>query len=630
MKSYTGGRAGERLRRDIGNRLRNQVRGVVHWPSGLTRNRFLICFATIIVLSALLLVPLPRRGAAVATYNASHPGAARVVAMTTAFLSQSPQDSVARAPKWVSQSLRLSYNLTLGVVLLVALTTGFVAAYLYRFAPWIYHSDSRLCLLAALVSLCVLGLKVGAMLLGVNLTSLEFGYISILCISAATMAITVLLEPYIALVAASLLALLSTLILGNELRYCLMTYVVALVATLSVSAIRGRGDVIRAGYSLVLANVVLAFLIGQVEGDSWTTIGIASLWGAVTGFLSVALFWLGVGLFERPFGTTTHLGLLELSDPNRPLLREFSRTCPGTFAHSLSVGALAAAAADAVGADALLCRVGAYYHDIGKMRRAEFFVENQLGENIHERLNPSLSALVVTAHVKQGLEIAEEAKLPPAIRDIIVQHHGTSLIRYFYHLASEGAAGDADSALEQHFRYPGPKPQTAEAAIMMLADTVEAASRVLERPTPARVDEFVQKMIDEKLADGQLDDAPITLKDLALIKQAFIRVLGGMLHNRLEYPSPAGSGQAGHAVDRECVPARAATTDNRSSSSAKRDRGRSSRTKLRRNPGKLASNEAAIATRNGHGKPAERLFVAAYSSDASSPQSGAQGDGSYS
>jgi hypothetical protein len=457
----------------------------------------------------------------------------------------------------------------LGVGLLVALMVGFVALYLNRFDPALYRSDSRMALLAILTALCVLGLKIGGMLLGVNLDNLQFGYISLLCITAVTMAITVLLEPYIALIVAALLSVLSTLILGNELQYCLMTYASSLVALISVSALKSRGDVLRAGGILALTNVVLTVLLGEVSSDSAAKIFEGSLWAAVAGMLSVALFSIGVAIFERPFGLCTHLGLLELSDPNRPLLQQFCHECPGSYAHSISVGNLASAAADSIGADSLLCRVAAYYHDIGKLRRAHFFVENQSGDNVHERLNPSLSALIVTAHVKDGVEIAKEAKLPPAIRDLISQHHGTSLIRYFYHRASEGCADNQAGALEHQFRYPGPKPQTREAVIMMLADCVEAASHVLERPTPARVEEFVQKMIDEKLRDKQLEEAPITLQDLASIKATFVRLLCGMLHSRVEYPElPAGKPQQANgkiAHDEDTAPPRNGNDDLRES-----------------------------------------------------------------
>jgi putative nucleotidyltransferase with HDIG domain len=200
------------------------------------------------------------------------------------------------------------------------------------------------------------------------------------------------------------------------------------------------------------------------------------------------------------------------------------------------VGNLAAAAAEAIGADSMLARVAAYYHDLGKMMRASFFIENQSGENVHERLKPSLSAIIVNSHVRDGARIADEEKLPPVIRDIIVQHHGTSLMKYFYHRATNGDCRPQDSALEQQFRYPGPKPQTKEAAILMLADVVEAASHMLQKPTPGQIDEFVARMIDEKISDGQLQECPLTLRDLHTIRSVFARQLVGMLHSRVAYP----------------------------------------------------------------------------------------------
>jgi putative nucleotidyltransferase with HDIG domain len=300
-------------------------------------------------------------------------------------------------------------------------------------------------------------------------------------------------------------------------------------------------------------------------------------------------------------------------------LQEFSRACPGTYAHSLSVGCLASAAAEEIDADGILCRVAAYYHDIGKMRRAEFFVENQSGYNVHDNLNPSLSALIVTAHVKQGLMIAEEAKLPLAIRDIIAQHHGTSLIRYFYYQASEGIeASISGGAFEQQFRYPGPKPQTVEAGIMMLADAVEAASRVLERPTQPRIEELVHRLVDEKLAEGQLDEAPLRLKDLTLIKAAFVRVLSGMLHSRVEYP------EIQHG-DAEVLPTQLPLVrEVARPRPTKATRAGSLRGKMRRSPGKLSDDECRVTPGNGFEKSGEPIFVASFGSDASSHAPGPQ------
>jgi len=341
----------------------------------------------------------------------------------------------------------------------------------------------------------------------------------------------------VALLVTALLAAQSGVILGGDLRFSILTLLSTWVAIFAVSDIRSRSDVLRAGGILCAANVVLSLLVGQLQSDSRADIGQSVVWAFFSGALSVALFGVSAALFERLFGITTHLGLLELSDPNRPLLRRFCELAPGTYTHSILVGNLAVSAAEAIGADALLCRVGALYHDLGKMQRAQFFVENQAGgDNAHERLNPSLSALVVTAHVKDGLEIAEREKLPPVVKAFIVEHHGTSLIRYFYHQQCAGDDSEAAPALEHQFRYGGPKPQSRETAILMLADSVEAASRTLDKPTLGRIEDLVTKIIDSQLADGQLDECDITQKDLRGIQGAFARLLSGMLHSRIDYP----------------------------------------------------------------------------------------------
>jgi putative nucleotidyltransferase with HDIG domain len=279
-------------------------------------------------------------------------------------------------------------------------------------------------------------------------------------------------------------------------------------------------------------------LVGQLEGDLPQELLYGAVWGVVSGLFALVLFWLGVAVFEKPFGITTHLRLLELTDPATPVLQEFRMRVPGTYAHSLMVANLAHSAAEAIGADALLVRVAAYYHDLGKMNRPEFFIENQgNGDNVHDRLSPSLSALILINHVKEGLEMAEGMGLPPLVRQVIQQHHGTTLMKYFYHRASGGVQ---NATLEAQFRYPGPKPQTKEAAILMLADSVEAASRTLDKPTPVRVSEFVARMVEDKRADGQLDECDLTMRDLRVVQDLFVRTLCGTLHARIEYPgSPA-------------------------------------------------------------------------------------------
>jgi putative nucleotidyltransferase with HDIG domain len=242
-----------------------------------------------------------------------------------------------------------------------------------------------------------------------------------------------------------------------------------------------------------------------------------------------------IGVFEKFFDVTTDITLLELSDLNHPLLKRLSVEAPGTFHHSIIVGNLAEAAAKEIGANSLLARVGCYYHDIGKMQRAEYFVENQAGAmNKHESLTPTMSSLILSKHVRAGMELAEEYKLPLAVKQFIPEHHGTSVMAYFYHKAQETM--DAKDINENDFRYPGPKPQSKETAIAMLADTVEAASRTLPNPNLQRVSALVENLIEKRFQEGELDECDITLRELNKIKDAFIHILMGIHHLRIEYP----------------------------------------------------------------------------------------------
>jgi putative nucleotidyltransferase with HDIG domain len=282
------------------------------------------------------------------------------------------------------------------------------------------------------------------------------------------------------------------------------------------------------------ANAVAIVGMGLAEGrELYPAAVVAGAWGVAGGLLA-GVAAIGVLPFvEQLFGLVTPIKLLELGNPAHPLLRRLQLEAPGTYHHSIMVSNLAEAAAEAVGADALLARIGTYYHDIGKLRRPAFFVENQLGiDNPHEKMTPSLSALTVAAHVRDGLELAREYGLPPVIQEFIAQHHGTTRLTYFHHQALE--RGDAVD--EATFRYEGPRPQRREVAIVMLADAVEAAVRSLTRPTPDRLEETVRRIVREKLEDGQLDECGLTFRDLDRIVGAFVRILSGMLHPRLEYP----------------------------------------------------------------------------------------------
>jgi len=261
------------------------------------------------------------------------------------------------------------------------------------------------------------------------------------------------------------------------------------------------------------------------------------LMASVNGILASAMASMLLPALESIFKITTDIRLLELSNLNAPILRRLSVEAPGTYHHSLMVGTLAESAAEAVGANPLLVRVGAYYHDLGKMLKPEYFVENQVfGINKHETLSPNMSSLIIASHVKDGLELAKEIGLAERIRDLIPQHHGTRLMTYFYQKARESADSKNQDVVEADFRYPGPKPQTKEAAIVMMADSVEAASRTLTSPTPAQIQGMINRLVDAIIADNQLDECDITLREVRLVKESFFKILTGIYHRRIDYP----------------------------------------------------------------------------------------------
>jgi len=257
-------------------------------------------------------------------------------------------------------------------------------------------------------------------------------------------------------------------------------------------------------------------------------------WGILSGISSAVLTIGTLPFLEWAFGVTTSFRLLELSSPNQPLLKDLMINAPGTYNHSVVAGNLVERGAEVIGANPLLARVGAYYHDIGKMKRPFFFIENQLDINEHDRINPNLSCLIITAHVKEGVELARQNRLPQEIIDIIQQHHGTTRVDYFYHRAKEKL--EKQEISEDGFRYSGSRPRSKEAALVMLADSVEAAARTMVKPSLNRLEQLIRKIVQSKLEDGQLDESELTMADLEKIIKAFSQVLSSVYHYRIEYP----------------------------------------------------------------------------------------------
>jgi hypothetical protein len=293
--------------------------------------------------------------------------------------------------------------------------------------------------------------------------------------------------------------------------------------------------------------MVLALSIESLHGSLYSLESLIALASAFIGGILVGVVATGIlPLIEMAFRYTSDIKLLELANLDQPLLRDLMVQAPGTYHHSVIVSNMVEASATAVNANPLLAKVAAYYHDIGKMSKPPYFVENQANrENKHEKLAPSMSSLILISHVKDGVELASEHKLGREITDIIRQHHGTSLISFFYEKAKEQREKKTGKALqvkEEDFRYPGPKPQTKEAGLVMLADVVEAASKTLVDPTAARIQGMVQKIINKVFSDGQLNECELTLKDLNEIAKSFNKTLSGIFHHRIEYPEPVARG----------------------------------------------------------------------------------------
>ena len=366
-------------------------------------------------------------------------------------------------------------------------------------------------------------------------------------VAATAMLVRLVLNSETAVVVTLLFAALAGLMADQSLYFMCYSALGGLVGATSVRTVKNRMGLIWSGLNVALVNVlcVATFLLidGRLLGGSAMDASaqamaycfLAACGGIAAGFIATAL----LPIFETAFGYTTDIKLLELSNLNHPALRELIMRAPGSYHHSMMVGSLSEAAAEAIGCNPLLSRVGAYYHDIGKAKNPQYFAENQkLGENPHDKLKPNISALVIKAHVKDGIEMARQYRLPVVIQDFIAQHHGTSLIRYFYHKAKQLEDPDIPEVREADYRYPGPKPQTRETAICLLADGIEAASRAMPDPSPARLRGLVQKMINLAFTDGQLDECDLTLKDLNQIADAFHRILTGIYHHRPEYPGP--------------------------------------------------------------------------------------------
>ncbi len=431
----------------------------------------------------------------------------------------------------------------------ILLISSLLAFFLYRYTRYHQRYFRKVRQLHALLALAIISmLLLSAAMIWIarevsdNLSA-PFddpgSYIFLIPLAGGSILVALLASGRISMVYSGFTALLFAALNGWDAYAMTWALLVQWAGIYAITTYRERAALLRAGLVVGLAGAAAALAVAAVRNGlvppsrGLFEAALAFGGGAVGTGLIVSF---ALPLFEELFKVLTDLRLLELSNVNHPLLSEFAVRAPGSYNHSLVVGTLAEEAARAIGANSLFCRVAAFYHDIGKIRKPEYYVENQRGSNPHDRLSPFMSALIIAAHVKDGIRLGREAGLPEQILDVVPQHHGTRLMSYFYDKARRAADPSLGPVTEADFRYPGPKPQTKETAIFMLADAIEAAARTLDDPTPGRLRELIHKMAQIVVLDGQLDECDLTFADLEKIEESFLRTLTSMFHHRVDYP----------------------------------------------------------------------------------------------
>jgi len=421
----------------------------------------------------------------------------------------------------------------LGRLMMVAVVISFFFTFLLTYRSYIF-SYWKLVLLISLIFAIIIGLT--------ELFVFRFELSEYLIpISVAAMLLTILFDARIGFMGTISITLLSGVLIGNNLEFIVTIIFISSVAMYMVRRLRTRSQFITTILAMMVASLFVVVAHGLYKGHVWPDMQIDLIYLMVASLLTPIITYGLIGIIEVTFGITTDLTLLELLDFNHPLLKRMQRDANGTFNHSIVVGNLAEACADAINARALLCRVGAYYHDIGKMVRPEYFIENQFsGENKHDGLTEAMSAKIIRNHVSEGLKLAEEYGLPKIVSDFIPMHHGTTRVEYFYRKALENSNGKAVD--DQAFRYSGPKPNSKETGILMLCEAIEAAVRSIKDPDVFKIEEMLEKIFKKRLDEGQLDECPLTIDDLRKIKgeidgqTGMLPVLRGIYHIRIEYP----------------------------------------------------------------------------------------------
>lgn len=426
----------------------------------------------------------------------------------------------------------------IGMLALVCIVTAALGGYIKHYQPRIIRNHARGFAIAVLLL---------SMLLLAQLAAIGTGPLYLFGIAPTILVAMILAIAYdqrFAMGVASTHALLVTAALGQGVGFFVVLFIGVLTCCYLLDEIRSRSRLIEIGGATGLAMMLATLAVGLVNmqpREPFTYVGLDVLYAGGAG-IAVGFCVLGILPFiERAFRITTGMTLLELADASHPLLRRLSVEAPGTYNHSLQVATLSEAAAEAIGANSLLCRVGSYYHDVGKINKADYFIENQSdGVNRHINLSPSVSLLIIIGHVKDGVELAKEYGLPPVLIQFIQQHHGTTLVEYFYRQAiqrKDEQAPDHPDVSETQYRYPGPRPRTRECGIVMLADACESATRAMGDISPARIETLVHDMVMKRLLDGQFEECELTMREIELIERSLVKTLINIYHGRIAYPS---------------------------------------------------------------------------------------------
>ncbi|WP_411829421.1 HD family phosphohydrolase [Paenibacillus alginolyticus] len=446
---------------------------------------------------------------------------------------------------------KANYLPQLGLCILSALLSFAIYMFVRQSTLPIKYNNSQLVMLILIFLINVIGMKLISLV-----QNLDYPYIGYLAPTAlGSILIAILLDAPLAFIASVLFSLMASIIFNTEhvllfdYRFGLVSLAICFTAVFTIQRASQRATILKAGLMIAFFSMLTITSMLLMEDHFQKKEALLSLSFAAAGGLLTVVFVIGLlPFFEVAFGILSPLKLVELSNPNHPLLRKLLTETPGTYHHSVMVGNLSEAAAESIGADGLLCRVGSYYHDIGKTKRPSYFIENQTNiENPHDRIDPNLSKSIIIAHPRDGVEMLKDYKMPKPLRDIAEQHHGTTLLHYFYHKAIKQAEdeGSEKEIREEDFRYPGPKAQSKEAAIVGIADSVEAAVRSLRNPTLEQIDSMVHKIIKSRLDDGQFNECDLTLKELDKIAKTLNETLLGIFHSRIEYPSELAPKKSG-------------------------------------------------------------------------------------